>query len=636
MNLREVRRNQKGITLLALVVTIIIIIILSTVTINTVFGESGLVTQAKRAKDLTGNATYAEGESMNKLLQEYANIMAEDGGEEIAPPDTNVEEPEPVVNEIEPEPPVEDGEDASDISKAPASYYGAEVTNYTAPHAGVDKWRIFYADGTNIYLIADDYIAGANTPKGQGGSSIYENSTYKLSFNNVTNDYTGASWISNNSKGAKWLSQFLSSYGTSTYGNIKAVAYMMDTNVWSGYYASEYAEYAMGGPTIEMFCESYKDTHPSKYLECGNVDTEGYQIRWNGGSWSNWIEGLVQDDFNSIYIKSDESKTNGMWLASPATGITSELICTHYDGSLGAEVYGQPFFGLRPIVCLKSETRLEKLEDGTFKIVKSKEPITADDISKAPVSYYGTEVINYEAPHAGVEKWRIFYADDTNVYLIADDYIAGGNAPDGQGESVIYENTTYQLRFNNSIDDYEGANWISQNSKGSKWLSQYLSKNGSSTNNNIKAVAYMMDTNVWSEYYASEDAEYAMGGPTIEMFCASYKDTHRKYLECGNLNLYGYQLRWNEDSWNEGQDDLFQDDFNSIYIKSDESKAEGMWLASPAARDGSKVMEASYYGAVTFTGCFEPYSINGFRPIVCLKPEIQFEKQTGGTVMIVK
>ena len=370
MNLREVRRNQKGITLLALVVTIIIIIILSTVTINTVFGESGLVTQAKRAKDLTGNATYAEGESMNKLLQEYANIMAEDGGEEIAPPDTNVEEPEPVVNEIEPEPPVEDGEDASDISKAPASYYGAEVTNYTAPHAGVDKWRIFYADGTNIYLIADDYIAGANTPKGQGGSSIYENSTYKLSFNNVTNDYTGASWISNNSKGAKWLSQFLSSYGTSTYGNIKAVAYMMDTNVWSAYYASEDAEYAMGGPTLEMFCASYKDTHPSKYLECGNVDSNGYNVRWNGGSWANYQDGLVKDDFNSIYIKSSTSKAYAMWLASPSAYDSNLLMRAYYGGLVDSisYYYGNP--GLRPLVCLKSSIQLEKQSDATFMIVK--------------------------------------------------------------------------------------------------------------------------------------------------------------------------------------------------------------------------------------------------------------------------
>ena len=42
--------NQKGITLLALVLTIIILIILATVVINFAFGEKGLIAQAQRAK----------------------------------------------------------------------------------------------------------------------------------------------------------------------------------------------------------------------------------------------------------------------------------------------------------------------------------------------------------------------------------------------------------------------------------------------------------------------------------------------------------------------------------------------------------------------------------------------------------
>ena len=44
------QNNQRGITLIALVITIIIIIILSTVAISFLFGENGLITQAQRAK----------------------------------------------------------------------------------------------------------------------------------------------------------------------------------------------------------------------------------------------------------------------------------------------------------------------------------------------------------------------------------------------------------------------------------------------------------------------------------------------------------------------------------------------------------------------------------------------------------
>ena len=75
-NFKELQKNSKGITLVALVVTIVILIILATVSINVVLGEGGLIQQAKLAKELASNSTIAEEESMNTLMQEYANIMA--------------------------------------------------------------------------------------------------------------------------------------------------------------------------------------------------------------------------------------------------------------------------------------------------------------------------------------------------------------------------------------------------------------------------------------------------------------------------------------------------------------------------------------------------------------------------------
>ena len=81
--------REQGITLVALVITIIIIIILATVTINMAFGENGLITQAKKAKDMTLNSVTAEQEGMNSVMSEYLNVMAED--EEIQLPDLYVD-----------------------------------------------------------------------------------------------------------------------------------------------------------------------------------------------------------------------------------------------------------------------------------------------------------------------------------------------------------------------------------------------------------------------------------------------------------------------------------------------------------------------------------------------------------------
>ena len=56
----ELKYGKKGITLIALVVTIIVLIILASVTINVLFGENGLITMAQKAKQETDKAGIKE------------------------------------------------------------------------------------------------------------------------------------------------------------------------------------------------------------------------------------------------------------------------------------------------------------------------------------------------------------------------------------------------------------------------------------------------------------------------------------------------------------------------------------------------------------------------------------------------
>ena len=50
-------KNQRGITLVALVITIIILIILATVAISFAFGSNGLINRAEDAKGMYANDT---------------------------------------------------------------------------------------------------------------------------------------------------------------------------------------------------------------------------------------------------------------------------------------------------------------------------------------------------------------------------------------------------------------------------------------------------------------------------------------------------------------------------------------------------------------------------------------------------
>ena len=72
------KTREKGITLIALVITIIILIILATVTLNVVLGEGGLIDRAQLAKDMTEQAVLEEQQGLNSLMSEMTNIMAEE------------------------------------------------------------------------------------------------------------------------------------------------------------------------------------------------------------------------------------------------------------------------------------------------------------------------------------------------------------------------------------------------------------------------------------------------------------------------------------------------------------------------------------------------------------------------------
>ena len=414
----NIRKKEKGITLIALAVTIIVMLILAGVTIAALTSENGIINQASKVKE---TSKVAKTEEEAKL--EYSNLILEkqmEGhGEETELSDVigKLEENGYETGEKDGKSYIKIGEyyyeiklenaqvsiakertegitggnnggnggsgagggsgsgiTASQITQTAdkTGIYGEKVINYTCPNTtGVSTWRIFYADTENIYLIADDYISFENAPNGKKGTPITKNSTnYRLSMDNVYKDYDGATSI-DSTFANKWLSSYWKNNSTSTNPNIKAVAYILDTNAWNPLYRGENAEYAIGGPTVEMFVKSWNDTHSvEKQIACSadsDVDTNGYgyKVKFANGDYNTYISGLAQDECNSIYIKSDNSNAYAMWLASPSANFSNYLMYADCYGNLSNNYYtdyGNP--GFRPVVCLKSKVKLQKVVDG--------------------------------------------------------------------------------------------------------------------------------------------------------------------------------------------------------------------------------------------------------------------------------
>ena len=214
----------------------------------------------------------------------------------------------------------------------------------------------------------------------------------------------------------------------------------------------------------------------------------------------------------------------------------------------------------------------------------------AEKVEENPEDYYGKKV-NYTAPN-GVNDWKIFYSDGRGIYLITSEYVDPTKLPEKDGVKPDQGNTANYpkaARFNNILTKYNGSSDITDE-KMKAFNRDYFDKNYTSGNNiNFKAVAYMLDKEIWSELYAdSSVAEYAVGGPSVEMLLKSYCITHSE------------------------KQDLYKS-----------RAANAMWLASPSACGETYVMSGGYYGYVTYD--YYSDTAVGFRPLVYLNSDISLK-----------
>ena len=456
------------------------------------------------------------------------------------------------------------GINAEEVKKNAKVFYGSKVTGYTCKGTGVEAWRIFYADNENIYLIADDYISINDAPKGKNESSLFGYGDYMLGFNNVYKDYSGSSWILENSKAKKWLNKYFNYTAdggttypnkTSTNINIRAVAYMMDTSdsVWGKWANADLAEYAIGGPTIEMYVASCKDSHPESRISCDLTGTNGY-------TYTNQFGVISNGENNEIYGKVSNKNVSAMWLASPLSDNDSYIVWAQNNGQLNGHSYDSGR-GLRPIVCLKSEVRLEKVKDEEYKIKGAKD-VVVDEIEtpQSPkfqtlngVAYYYTGT----APQPGTATTtaitasnmgqflgkKVTYVVDPNTsssrrsdgatettYRIFYIDVGTGNGKYGDGAGTIYlkqDCDDKNVKFAPNLTTLETLyNELDDNSKMAQLNPDWAANDNSIGDKSEKAVAYLSNATVWQGYKdapgTNQIARYVVGAPSIEMFVDSY------------------------------------------------------------------------------------------------------------------
>ena len=331
------KNKELGITLIALVVTIIVLLILAGFSIGMLTGNNGIINQAGNAKEQEEEASVIENIELAVIRSDskYGDI---DKSKLIS----NLEEIKGLTVDEDDKFPLflytknntyavlENGDvkkvikgDVLYISKHPNDYYGKYVTNYAIDVTGDDnyskEWKILYSDGDNIYLIAESSLFRDKFPAGRNGKLLMNNSYYGngTNFGAIVSDttsenrYLGAEDIKD--KALKNLNKdFLSKYPRSINRNMKAVSYMMDTSVWNPVLKTDQAEYGIAAPTIELIFKAYNSISGTNYQARASENGYGYEFSIDGGE--NWANA-----YNSVITNFMKGTGNyGYWLASPS------------------------------------------------------------------------------------------------------------------------------------------------------------------------------------------------------------------------------------------------------------------------------------------------------------------------------
>ena len=341
MKTKENLKQNKAITLVALVITIIILLILATVTIVEL-KNTKLFSKTIEAR----NKYKQSAEEENNTLDDYANkineiaggiakgnatkttkISSTDGSKtiEISGNKVTVTEsgtPTTVTIDKTKDPADYDTATKNVLSKI----YGTAVEYTGSTDITAKTWRIFYIDFANkykdgegtVYLKAD-WTANDTTLSGQA------------SYTPTDADKT---IIENMNK--KWYTE----RGTSTTWNANEheAAWLCSPSQWTKYKNSS-ANYAIGSPSTEMYCDSYNSVNHTTgnnkltcqyqtsaapgygYLVNGTAQNSGYYTADNTVDYT---------DYNSMYCGYNNAKGSyWWWLASPSADASLLLRCVH-------------------------------------------------------------------------------------------------------------------------------------------------------------------------------------------------------------------------------------------------------------------------------------------------------------------
>ena len=190
-------KEMKGITLIALVITIVVLMILAGVSINTVLGDDGIIKKAKEAAETTKRASAEE--EMNRLVLEYQLAKNDETLESFLQEKVTEGRIDGVTDNGDGTITITKKVDGKDytitvkkpVAPTPSVKVGAIRVVSDSTGAGSSLGEASTRKGTTLYIMIESTISGGTTTVSpQVPYAVTENGTYKFTVTGTVNGTT--------------------------------------------------------------------------------------------------------------------------------------------------------------------------------------------------------------------------------------------------------------------------------------------------------------------------------------------------------------------------------------------------------------------------------------------------------------
>ncbi len=563
--------ENTAITLIALIITIIVLLILAGVTLNMVMGENGIFGKANNAKNKTEVAQYEE--ELRMCVLELQTDAATNGTTFNMETIKNkfVEKVKELENTTEIEFPTEESETRLD-----GTYKGYE----------------FYIDEKYVAHIGD---------KATGIQLTISLNPSGWTNQNVTATIT----IKSNNGIRKIVPQGESEI---TLNGEKEYTITKSDIAENTTFAYEVTDSQNNTQTKTAIINTIDKEPPQDFQIEAEVTEEGLKIT---GTTTDAESGIDKYEY---YAKKSTDSDYTKYDSNPITGLESGTY----------NVYAKAY----------DKAGNEKQSTNTLeKKVAVMKNITAEMVAKNPEIYYGLTVKNYESQN-GQKDWKIFYSnwkensEDAHIFLITSGYV------DLSQENKLNPNTGMKIFGEKygvswqSEPQFQSTNSAVLN----RFQATEYDINNHKEDISAKCTSTLLNASNWEKYKDNKGkAEYSIGSPTIEMWVNSWNNLYKnidgeiKYTASDNQYMHGYSVTNGFLSSNNKvgvKNKLYFP--RDILLSDGNIKLYGYMFASPSGNGFDQIVYCNRVGQIGPASCIkessEPYC--ALRPVVSLNKDI--------------